>query len=806
MLVSHKWLRGLTDFSCSPEELENILTMLGIEVEGISRPAEKYEGFYTGKVLDKKEHPDADKLSVCTVDFGKGKKTIVCGAPNVEAGQTVVVGDIGAVVPSAEFRLEKRAIRGVTSEGMICSQAELLTGDDAGGIWVLPEDAPPAKPLAEYLELDDVIYDVSLTPNRADCLSHIGVAREIAAYYGRVMKRPEINLIETGADVSESIKISIEDSEKCPRYAARVIRNVKIGESPDWLKKRLTALGLRPLNSAVDITNYVLTESGQPLHAFDLDKIAGNEIIVKTAEHGQTFTTLDSKERKLDSEMLMICDAEKPVAVGGVMGGENSEINTSTKNILLESAYFQPQSVRRTAKKLGIPSEASHRFERGVDPENVIWALDRAAQMIADICGGTLEKGRIDVYPNKIKPAILTMRFDRARKIIGTDIMNADMVDMLDRLKFDIIEQDNEKIKVQAPKWRVDMEYEIDLIEEIARLYNYDNIIPDYTSHVDYSADQVPEKLAVPPLREKIRSFLIPRGFSETINQNMTSPALAKIFTDKPVEIANPLGEEISVLRPSPVPAMLKTAEWNMRFGNKDLRLFEIGKTFHNIDDKESGFVPGIVEKTCLMLCMTGRSAPMHWSPEKREADFYDIKGTAEDMFAFFRIPGIKLKANDEESLVFSKNSMKILLKKKTIGFFGSVKTEMLKRFDIEDAVYLLEIDLSELYGTKISPAKYSPVAPYPAVTRDIAFVAGKELPAEKIRNEIEQTGGKYLQDVEIFDVYEGKSIEKDKKSIAFSLKFSSPERTLTDEDVDKAFEKIINTVEKKYDAKLRKF
>ena len=806
MIISLKWLKEYIDFGYTPEELDSILTMLGIEVESISYPARQYDGFFVGIVLEKGMHPDADKLSVCKVDYGNGETTVICGAPNVAKGQKVAVATIGAIVPKFGFAIEKRKIRGILSEGMICSQSELLLGEDSDGIWVLPDDAPIGLPLAQWLHLDDVLMEISLTPNRADCLSHIGIAREIAAYSGTKVLKPSINLLETGEDIKQSISISIEDIEKCPRYSARVISNVTITESPDWLKNKLKTVGMRPLNLAVDVTNFVLMECGQPLHAFDLEKIAGNKIIVKTANDGDKFTTLDSKERTLDSEMLMICDAERPVAIGGVLGGENSEITNNTTRILLESAYFLPKSVRRTAKKLGIASEASHRFERGVDHGNTIWALDRAAALIAELSGGKVEKGRIDVYPQAIISPLITLRFDKAKKIIGAFIDNNEMADILKQLEFTIINSEEEKLTVQPPTWRVDMEGEIDLIEEIARMYNYDNIQPKYSSIVDYNSKRITKMLAVPHLRDKLRRYFIYRGFAETLNQNMISPKLARIFTEEPIEIANPLGEEISVMRPNLSPSMLKTVQWNLRFGNKNIRLIEIGKVFQKSSNNESVFVPGIVEKTKMMVCISGQIAPLHWLPNKHAVGFFDIKGLLEELIFFFRIPDITFGTINKDNPVFSNNSMTVLNDNRIIGYFGEVKSEFLKIFDIEQAVFLLELDLSELNNTEIPYPKYILVPPYPGIMRDLAFVLPSEVSAGNIVKTIKNNGGDYLQTVDIFDVYEGKSIDKGKKNIAFSLTFSSPEKTLTDNDVDNAIDNIVNSVETRFKAQLRKF
>ncbi len=805
MLVSHKWLKDFVEFDFTPQELDEILTMLGIEVEGIADYNEKYKNFYIGKVLESKKHPNADKLSVCKVDYGAGVKTVVCGAPNVEAGQNIVFAAIGARIPSAGFTIEKRTVRKVESEGMICSQAELELGDDASGIWVLPETAQTGLPLAEYLALNDIIYEIGITPNRSDCLSHLGIAREIAAYQRKKVNKPAA---ETEADkdkVSDSITVEIEDREKCPRYTARIIRNVKVQESPMWLKQRLILCGMRPVNCVVDVTNYILLECGQPLHAFDLAKIKGNKIICKTAKDGEKFVTLDDKEHTLDSSMLMICDAERSLAIGGVMGGQNSEISDDTTDILLESAYFNPTSIRKTAKKLGLQTESSYRFERGVDFDNIVYASNRAAKLIAELTGGTIEGGIIDVYPEPIEKKKVNLRYKRAVDIIGADISPEAMKDMLTALDFKIIDEDENSITVEVPSYRVDIAIEIDLIEEVARMFNYDNIQPDFTVTIDSSGTETVKELTVPSLRKPLREYLVAKGFHESLTQNQTDPKSSAIFTDKPVEIANPLGEELSIMRPSLFPAMLRTIERNHRLGNFDLRLFEIGKSFHRTDGNENTFVKGIEERENLIIAISGNSAPPHWSENPRKADFYDIRGIAEDLLRDMKIKRFKFIPFVGNHPVFSKNAVEIYSVKQQIGYLGEVSTKILKQFDIEHKVFVIEINLNKLYQAELKQWRYEKVSPFPKVVRDLAFVVSDDLPAEEIRREIMNNAGKLAKSVDIFDVFKGKNIEQGKKSIAFTISYSANDRTLTDKEVDESINQIIAHIEKKFDAKLRK-
>lgn len=803
MYISLNWLREFVEFDFTIEKLDNVLTMLGIEVESFVDYSKKYENFFVGQVVKHEKHPKADKLSLCEVSLGEEVFNVVCGAPNVGLGQKIVFGKLGAVVPEFGFKLEKRKIRDYESHGMICSQFELQLGEDQSGIWVLPEDAPVGAALVDYLKLRDIVLELGLTPNKADCLSHLGIARELAAYLRTKPICPQIQLKESDESADSAIKVVIDDKENCPRYTARVIKNVKITESPDWLKNKLTKIGLRPLNAAVDITNLVLMELGQPLHAFDYDKIAGKKIIVRTAIESEKFTTLDDKERVLDSKMLMICDAEKPVAIAGVMGGQNSEINDSTTNILLESAYFKPSSVRRTAKKLGLMSDSSYRFERGVDIDNVTFALDRAAQLIAELCGGYILEGKVDVYPEPITNIKVEMRFERAKKIIGIDISSDEMINMLSALGFSIISSDNEKVLVEVPHRRNDVSSEIDLIEEIARLFNYDNITPDYTSSIDFSGEGVHKSLAAPKLRNSIVEYFSAKGFNEIYTQNQIDPETAKLFTDNPVVIANPLGEELSIMRPSVLPSMIKTIGFNIRKGNHNLSLFEIGKSFHHTD-KENSFVAGYEEREHLVVGIAGNSAPRQWGSPDRKVDFYDIKGILAELVDYFKWSKLKFNFNESSDSIFSKNTLNINLDGNQIGKAGEVDKNILKRYDIETPIYLIWIDLAYIYNFEFAKSKYSPVAPYPSMQRDLAFLFDKGIVSEDVKKEISRNGGNLLKNVEVFDVYKGKNLGDSKISIGFTLNFSASDRTLTDAELDPIIDKIVKSVESKFNCTLR--
>jgi phenylalanyl-tRNA synthetase beta chain len=803
MKISLNWLKELIDFEMSPEKLDEALTMLGIEVEGIENPAKKLDGFYVAKVVEREKHPDADKLSVCKVNIGGEDLQVICGAPNVAAGQKVVLGTSGATVPSAGFKLVKRKIRGIESNGMICSQSELEVGEDASGIWVLPESATIGLPIAEYLGINDVIFEISVTPNRADCLSHIGIAREIAALTGNSIRYPENSIQNSNLNINDFAKVIIEDNEKCPRYTAKLVRNCKITESPDWLKTRLQTIGLRPINAAVDITNLILMESGQPLHGFDFDKINAGTIVVKTANDKDKFTTLDSKERQLDNSMLMICDAEKYVAIAGVMGGQNSEIAESTTNILIESAYFLPSTVRKTSKKLALQSDSSYRFERGVDFENVPLACERAAFLIAELTGGEVCDGLIDIYPKPISRNQVEFRFERARKIIGADIDNNTMLDIIKSLNFEILNSNPDSLTLSAPAYRVDISLEIDVIEEIARLYNYDNINSDFSSKIDFGLQKIKEELQAPSLRNPIRQFFVNQGFTEILTQNQTDPKSIGLFGLEPVKISNPLGEELSLMRTSLINSSLKVISHNIRNGIADIKLFEIGKIFRKTEDANS-FIPGITESENLIIALTGNNAPLQWGIKSKEYDFYDIKGIAENFGEFFGIENIKFSQNTNHPL-FSTNSLSLTYKKKLIATIGEIKKNVLKHYDIDQKVYIAEINLNEIYSSKLSKNSYQPISHFPAVSRDLAFILAKDIPAGDVLNAVKQVDNQLMKDVVLFDVYDSANLGENRKSLAFGLTFRANDRTLIESEIELVINKVINKIETQFSAQLRK-
>lgn len=582
MRISLQWLKKYVDIELSTEELARRLTMVGLEVESAECLGDKYKGFIVGRVNEVVKHPNADKLTVCKVDAGREVIQVVCGAPNVAPGQKVAVGVVGAEVPHDQhdpagkpFRLSQAKIRGVDSFGMICSGFELGLGEDKAGILILESSATPGTPLSEYLGLDDTVLDIGITPNRPDAMNHIGIAREIAAMTGKKLRLQGFKLTESKKKTKDFASARVMDATACPRYTVRVLINVNIGPSPEWMQNLLQAVGIRPVNNVVDVTNYVLMECGHPLHAFDYDKISGHEIVVKCASLGQSFTTLDHKERKLRGDTLMICDSDGPLAVAGVMGGTNSEISESTSNVLIESAYFEPRSVRRTSKYLGISTDASQRFERGADPNATRWAADRAASLMQQLCGGEVLGNPIDVYPKKISPRKISLRVKKTNEILGTTLRPARISALLHRLGIDDITSAGKKrvkddLQFLVPTSRPDLEREIDLVEEVARTYGYDNIRIETRTSLEYSIHA-----PVPDSQDVLREWLIGRGFREIVTNSMEHEWMASVESDKAVAVANPISKDMGFLRTSLIPSALGVVRNNVFQGAKNLRLFD---------------------------------------------------------------------------------------------------------------------------------------------------------------------------------------------------------------------------------------
>jgi phenylalanyl-tRNA synthetase beta chain len=807
--VSHSWLKNYLDFELAPEDVRDRLTMLGLEVEEVERPGDKYRGFVVGEVVEVRGHPNADRLYVCKVNTGGEILQIVCGAPNVSEGQKVPVALVGAVVPRNQhdpegkpFTLTRAKIRGVESFGMICSEFELGIGDDREGIMVLEPNARVGQSLSEYFGLDDIIYDISITPNRPDCLSHIGIARELGISLGRKIKKPRVSFTESEKRIDDHAQVEIVDKVNCPRYSARVVLGVKVGPSPEWLQRMLKSVGLNPINNIVDVTNYVLYEMGHPLHAFDYDKLSGHKIVVRCAEDGERFETLDGKIRTLRGDTLMICDAEKPVAIAGVMGGKNTEITFETRNVLIESAYFNPISIRRTSKFLGLTTDASYRFERGADPEAVIPALNRAVQLIAEIAGGEILNGVIDVYPNPINPRIINLRFRRLNDILGIEISPDRVIEILRGLEFEILNNDGEVINVRIPTFRPDIEREIDLIEEVARVYGYENIPDKMDSVIHFST----EKIRV-DFHELVRERLIGAGFKEVVTNSMQVEEKARMFGGENfVRVINPISREMSALRTSLIPSALDVVKHNFSYGVRNLKFFEIGRVFRiSAEDDPRKIVDNYLEEEKLLILITGRAEPISYDIEEREFDIYDIKGEVENLFRNIFLDNYRFIYYSNNSDVISDMSIGIEIDGKDAGRIMKVGDMILRKFDINANIFVAEIDFDVLCkSSRFEFRRYMSLPRFPAVYRDLAFVVDENVPVGDVEKTIRERAGRVLKSIRLFDIFRSEKIGKGKKNVAFSLELISEERTLTDREVDEIISDVVKYVEEKLGAKLR--
>lgn len=814
MIASLQWLKECYPFEMPIQTLADGLTMLGIEVESIRDEAAAYTGFITGKVLKREAHPNADALSLCTVTNGSEESIIICGAPNVDAGQTVIIAQSGAIVPNGGFAIGKRKIRGIESNGMICSTYELNLGEDDGGIWVLPNDTPIGLPLAELLGINDIFLEIGITPNRADCLSHIGLAREIAILAGnsqKVMipgKEEALHVYEQRAHAGNPT-ITIENPELCHRYIGLRLQGITNGESPDWLKKRIESIGLRPKNIVVDISNYVMFETGQPLHTFDADLIAGNSIIIKTAIAEQQFETLDGKERLLDDSMLLICDAERPIAIAGVMGGKNSEISENTTSVFIESAYFHPSSIRKTAKQLGISSDAAYRFERGVDINMLPHAALRAAHMIIELAGGTIADDMQDIYPTVHEERHITIRAQKASAMLGRELDIHTMRSCLEAIDCTILVQNDDSLSISAPSHRIDINEEIDLIEEIARIIGYDNL--PYNTDVRFPGDShIHATLQSPQLRNRIRQQLMSMGMQEIVTYSFMDAKKAEIYTKDFVTLKNPLGEEFSAMRPSLIPASLDCISRNWNAGQKNLSFFDIGRVFHKdatVKDSVST-LSGYREREHLLITLTGNITGDHWKHKSRSIDFYDAKGITEAILHSCDIhqysTGNTIPEHFAPATVMSSNAIAFTASKHMIACVGQLLPAYCKTFNCEMPVYAIIIDLSAVYQLKKVQTVFTPISIFPAVERDLAFILDKEHTAKSIIGTAKNSAGALLTNIDVFDVFEGKSIGEGKKSIGLRCRFQSSERTLVEEEIQTAIASIINAVQHAHQADLR--
>jgi phenylalanyl-tRNA synthetase beta chain len=801
MIITYNWLKDFVDFDLSPVELADLLTMLGLEVEGMESHGEGMDDVVVAVVEEKIQHPNADKLSLCRVNNGREIVSIVCGAQNFKAGDKVALAQIGALLPG-DFRIKRSKIRGEESFGMLCSEKELGLADESAGIMVLPQHLKLGTPFFEAMGLKDTIFEIGLTPNRADCLSVIGIAREIAAKLGKRIKFPGQIVVETGAPIENSASVQVDDFHLCPRYTARYISGCRIAPSPQWLVDRLKAVGLRPINNVVDVTNYVLMEYGHPLHAFDFNLLSDGKIIVRRANEGESFTTLDGQERILRSSDLTICDSGKVVALAGIMGGENSEITDNTSAILLESAYFKPSAIRLTSKKLGLHTESSHRFERGADIRILTKALDRAASLIAELAGGSIARGMLDVHEKIIDNKKIIARLDFINHLLGTNLTGDEVRQLFHSLEFTVEAKEPGIFEVEVPSFRVDIEREIDLVEEVARLYGYDKI-PTTMPKARVFSDRPTKHQR---LEKKVKDLLVAHGFNEVINFSFISPdSFNRILLDsddtrrESIKLLNPLVEEQSVMRTVLVPGLLETAARNASFRIMNLRIFEMRRVYLPKNDRE---LPD--EPLYIAALLTGMRNSEGWNQEKTVTDFYDAKGVVENLLEQLNIAGASFVGTDPEAFYHPGKSCNITCDGDIIGSLGEIHPTIQENYGLEKPCYYFEINFEKLISQ--SRDEITVLAPprFPDTFRDIAMLVAEDIPVLEVLNCVKSFRVKEIEGVEVFDLYKGEHVPPGQKSVAVRVRYRSPERTLTDDEVNRLHARIIDNLTKKLNVSIR--
>lgn len=825
--VSTQWLEDYVDFDLSPEELAETLTMAGLEVESLIREGEGLEDVVVAEVVAASRHPRADHLWLCRVATGGETVEVVCGAPNLAAGIRAPFAPPGTRLPGGGT-VEVQEIRGVISRGMLCSAAELGIADDAGGLLLVDSRVPAGTPLIRALNLNDVVLDLSLTPNRPDCLGILGVAREVAALTGGKLRGLSTRVDESGTAATSETSVVIEDPDLCPRYTGRVILGVSVSPSPFWLQRRLRSAGVRAINNLVDVTNYVLMETGHPLHVFDLERLHERRIVVRQARDGELLKTLDGVERSLRRGMLVIADARDPVALAGIMGGEATGVTSETRNVLLESAYFQPTGIRRTAKSLGLSTEASYRFERGADPEMAPKASHRAAELMRGLSGGSVCPGILDIYPGPVEPCRVDLRVAKTNRVLGTQIDRETIGECLRRLGLPC-EENGDRFQVRVPTFRPDLSREIDLIEEVARLHGY-NRIASTLPRTPMQATPVPDSEVV---GEKVREVLQAEGFCETITYSFIDEGWLerlRIPRDDPrralVRLRNPLSREQGVMRTTLVPGLLETVTRNVSRRNYNLRLYELGKVYFRDEGvnpsgsqsggrsrsrpespsgprygSRSGALPW--EPLTLGGVLTARNERMLWQGTKRQVDFFDVKGVIEAIASRlgmgnlkFSRGGIPFLDRNESALVSAEGT--------AIGFCGLLDQVLQEEIDLHQRVALWEISLENSLGKVRRVPAFASLPRYPAVLRDLAVVVDLEKSAGEVLDEIRKAGEPLLEEAALFDVFEGKPLPPGKRSLAFSLTFRASDRTLTDEEVREIHGVIMTRLKERLGAELR--
>jgi phenylalanyl-tRNA synthetase beta chain len=802
--------------------------MLGLEVEGVQKISGAFDGIVVAQVVTRDKYPNADKLSLCRVNDGTGERQIVCGAQNFKAGDKVPLILPGASLPpkpgdKEPFTIKVGKIRGVESHGMLCSHEELVLDPESighkkeDGLLILRGDAQVGQPFAEYLGRSggDVVYDLEITPNRPDLNSVIGIAREIATVTGNPLRIPELKIQNEKLKIEGLVSVRIEDAELCPRYTARVIKGVKVGPSPDWLKSTLEKIGIRSINNVVDITNYVMLESGQPLHAFDYHLISSSSeresaqnklepthvgcytptIVVRRANAGEKFKTLDNHERTLTNEMLLIADEQKGIALAGVMGGANTEINNDTKDVLIESAYFSPVNIRRTSKRLGLRSESSYRFERGADVGICDWASRRTAQLILETAGGQLAEGVVDIYPKAKEPKPITLHFAKVKELLGVSISHADQISFLTKLGLTLTEQSPGVCTFNIPTWRVDLKREVDLIEEVARLHGVNNIpsTPPRGALGMNAYDSVHDQIA------EARRILSGLGLNEAQGQTLVSNAECRMPNTELVALANPLSSDMNGLRPSLLPGLIHSLRHNVTRKNYDVALFEVGRVF----PVQNGVTK---EEHRVAIALTGRRNSAFWSGDDRDAKFdvHDLKGLLEEFLEQFGLRGVTFTRRADSTPLFLESATIALGGKLVLGEAGQLLPALAKKYDLRDGVLLAELNLDLLLARRNPAKSFKSLPQFPTIRRDVAMIVPEATTHEAVLQTVRQTKPANLESVELFDVFRGKHVPAGQKSLAYAFTYRSPEKTLTDAEVNAAHTKIVDAFKAQLSASLR--
>ncbi|MDY0212443.1 MAG: phenylalanine--tRNA ligase subunit beta [Desulfuromonadaceae bacterium] len=804
MIVTHKWLKEFVDFDLTAQQLSHQLTMAGLEVDFMQEVGAGLDSVVVARLDSVEPHPQADRLTKCQVFNGVEVIPVVCGATNHKTGDLVALAQVGTVLPDG-LKIKKSKIRGEESRGMLCSVTELGLDDEADGILILPSGLEPGTPVFEALDLKDVRYEIGLTPNRADCLSILGIAREVAAFTHRPLNLPACPAFApTGVDINALTSVNIETPDGCPRYMARLVRGVKVGSSPQWLVRRLEAVGMRSINNIVDVTNYVLMELGHPLHAFDFNRLAGKRIIVRKATDASSFTTLDGQVHELCSDDVVVCDAEKPIALAGVMGGENSEVMDDTVDILLESAYFDPRSIRRTSKKTGIHSEASHRFERGADIDMVPLALDRAAEMMQQICGATVLDKAIDVYPYPIQKRVISINRNRTNALLGLELSLEQIEQLLTSISLCPQHTDADTLEVTVPAARHDLEREVDLMEEVARLNGYDNI--PVTMPVSQMVAAIDTR-QIDFVRD-LRNVVVAQGMREIINYSFESTLVcdrlclnADDYRRRHVALINPLTEEQSVMRTSLVPAMLDTLARNLAYKSSDLSLFELRPVFIPGESAQPD------ERMKLCFTLSGLRERQGWAHADAEVDFYDLKGVAEIIFERFGIRSPVFVPDSPEPYLHPGKSCSVYCGGRNavkIGALGELHPLVLEHYSIGQPVYIAELDVEMLYAHSEKTQTFKPISKFPDSYRDSAFLVKEDITAQQMLEVINKVKVKYLEDVILFDMYAGKGIPEGMKSLALRMRYRSADKTLADEEINAMHAKIVKALQQNLGAEIR--